>query len=74
MCRWLLSAADRAHTPDLAYTHALIARMLGTRRQTVTETVAHLQAAGLIRNSRVAVCTFSNAEKWNTGRATPIRT
>jgi len=52
MCRWLLSAADRAQTPDLPYTHALIARMLGTRRQTVTETAAHLQHDGVIRNAR----------------------
>ena len=52
MCRWLLSAADRAHTTDLPCTHALIAQMLGTRRQTVTETVAHLQAGGLIRSAR----------------------
>lgn len=52
MCRWLLSAADRAHTPDLPYTHALVARMLGTRRQTVTETAARLQEAGIMRNAR----------------------
>ncbi len=52
MCRWLLSAADRAHTADLPYTHALIAQMLGTRRQTVTEMAARLQRADIIRNHR----------------------
>lgn len=53
MCRWLLTAADRAHPSDpLPYTHTLIARMLGTRRQTVTETAARLQRAGVIRYRR----------------------
>lgn len=52
MCRWLLTAADRAHTSDLPYTHALIAQMVGTRRQTITEIMARLQKADLVRNER----------------------
>lgn len=57
MCRWLLTAGDRAHPSDsLPYTHALIARMLGTRRQTVTETAARLQRAGAIRCMRSNLC------------------
>jgi CRP-like cAMP-binding protein len=52
MCRWLLSAADRAHTYDLPYTHALIAQMVGTRRQTITEIMASLQRAEIVRNER----------------------
>jgi len=52
MCRWLLSAADRAHTTDLPYTHALIAQMVGTRRQTITEIMARLQKADIVRNER----------------------
>jgi len=32
MCRWLLTAADRAHTSDLPYTHALIAQMVESAR------------------------------------------
>ncbi len=55
MCRWLLGAADRACTPDLPYTHALIAQMLGTRRQTVTDATARLQKAEIIRNERGSV-------------------
>jgi len=52
MCRWLLSAADRSHTSDLPFTHTLIAHMLGTRRQTVTETAASLQKRDIIRHRR----------------------
>lgn len=53
MCRWLLTITDRAHPSDpLPYTHTLIARMLGTRRQTVTEIAARLQQAGAIRYTR----------------------
>jgi CRP-like cAMP-binding protein len=52
MCRWLLSAADRSHACDLPFTHTLIARMLGTRRQTVTETATRLQKADIIRHTR----------------------
>ena len=57
MCRWLLTASDRAHPSDpLPYTHSLIARMVGTRRQTVTETAARLQRAGAIRYTRSKLC------------------
>lgn len=52
MCRWLLSAADRARTAELPYTHSLIAHMLGTRRQSVTDAAVSLQNADIIRNTR----------------------
>src|SRR5262249_2638368 len=53
MCRWLLTAADRTHSSDpLPYTHTLIARMLGARRQTVTEIAVRLQRTGVIRYRR----------------------
>ena len=55
MCRWLLTAADRAHTADLPYTHSLIAQMVGTRRQTVTEILSGLQKANIIWNTRSSV-------------------
>jgi len=55
MCRWLVTAADRAHTDDLPYTHSLIAHMVGTRRQTVTETISRLQKANIILNKRSSV-------------------
>jgi CRP-like cAMP-binding protein len=52
LCRWLLGAADRGHTSELPYTHALVAQMLGTRRQTVTEIMVRLQRANIIQNER----------------------
>lgn len=63
MCRWLLTAADRAHPSDpLPYTHSLIARMVGTRRQTVTETAGRLQKAGAIRYTRGKLCIVNRRE------------
>jgi len=63
MCRWLLTATDRAHPSDaLPYTHSLIARMVGTRRQTVTETALRLQRAGAIRYTRSKLCIVDRKE------------
>lgn len=51
LCRWLLMSADRGGD-DLFTTHELIARLLGTRREGVTESVGRLQREGLIAFSR----------------------
>jgi CRP-like cAMP-binding protein len=47
-CRWLLMIRDRARTKDLKFTQEAIAAILGTRRATISEAAACLQAAGLI--------------------------
>jgi CRP-like cAMP-binding protein len=52
LCRWLLLSLDRLPSNKLAMTQELIANMLGVRREGVTESAGHLQAAGLIRYSR----------------------
>jgi CRP-like cAMP-binding protein len=49
--RWLLMLRDRAGTTELQFTQAAIARVLGTRRATITEAAAALQSAGLINCS-----------------------
>jgi CRP-like cAMP-binding protein len=48
----LLLKHDRAGIKELATTHEFLAVTLGLRRATVTETVAILERAGLIRSSR----------------------
>jgi len=51
-CRWLLDIADRVNSFKLRVTHALLAHMLGVRRQSVSEVARNLQNAGVIRYSR----------------------
>jgi len=52
LCRWLLLNLDRLPTNELIMTQDLIARMLGVRREGVTETALKLQHANLIRYTR----------------------
>jgi CRP-like cAMP-binding protein len=52
LCRWLLLRLDRLGGGELAMTHELISKMLGVRRESVTEAALKLQRAGLIHYSR----------------------
>ena len=51
-CRWLLLAQDRAESSQLTLTQDSLARILGTRRASVTVVAGLMQKAGLIRYSR----------------------
>jgi CRP-like cAMP-binding protein len=52
LCRWLLLAHDASGSEVLPITHDVLARLLGTRRASVTVTTGLLQRAGLIKTSR----------------------
>ena len=52
VCRWLLVARDAVRSDVLLLTHDVIARLLGTRRASVTVAMGLLQRAGLIKISR----------------------
>jgi len=52
LCRWLLLSLDRLPASELNMTQELIAKMLGVRREGVTEAAGKLQDAGLIHYSR----------------------
>ncbi|CAN5835762.1 Crp/Fnr family transcriptional regulator [soil metagenome] len=52
LCRWLLLSLDRVEGNELVMTQELIARMLGVRREGVTESALKLQRAGLIDYAR----------------------
>lgn len=52
LCRWLLLSVDQLPENRLDVTHELIGRMLGVRREGITEAAGHLQAAGLIQYHR----------------------
>jgi CRP-like cAMP-binding protein len=52
LCRWLLLSRDRLRCDELNMTQALIANMLGVRREGVTEAAGRLERAGLIEYQR----------------------
>ncbi|MDP1559378.1 MAG: Crp/Fnr family transcriptional regulator [Nitrosomonas sp.] len=52
ICLWLLLYLDRLSGNELALTQEMIARMLGVRREGITEAAGKLQRAGLIHYSR----------------------
>ena len=52
LCRWLLVARDAVGSDVLVLTHDVIARLLGTRRASVTVAAGLLQRAGLIKITR----------------------
>ena len=59
--RWLLLARDRAGTDALPLTHEFLAQMLAVRRASVTDALAPLQAAGLLRQDRGRVVLLDGA-------------
>lgn len=52
LCRCLLSSLDRLPGNDLAMTQELISKMIGVRREGVTEAAGKLQRLGMISYSR----------------------
>lgn len=52
MCRWLLMSVDRLRIPELLVTQDAVGRLLGVRRESVTQTVGQLQKDGLIERGR----------------------
>jgi CRP-like cAMP-binding protein len=59
--RWLLTVHDRMDTDVLGLTHDFISQMLGVRRASVTDTLAALQARGLIRAARSRITVTDRA-------------
>jgi len=62
LCRWLLLSVDRLPTNELTMTQAMIATMLGVRREGVTEAAGKLQEAGAIRYSRGRITILDRAK------------
>jgi len=51
-CRWLLLVQDRAGTEQFALPQAILAEMLGVRRQSISEVASWLRGRGLIEYKR----------------------
>jgi CRP-like cAMP-binding protein len=52
LARWLLLAHERVEGDELPVTHDLLATMLGVRRPGVSESLANLEASGILAKSR----------------------
>lgn len=57
LCRWILSCLDRLPSDELDMTHELTARIMGVRRESISEAAGKLRSAGLIdyRRGHIAV-------------------
>lgn len=62
LCRWLLMSIDRLPENQVAITHSLIAKLLGVRRESITDAVGKLLKDGIIVNPRGRV-TVANLNK-----------
>jgi CRP-like cAMP-binding protein len=52
MCRWLLMTIDRLHGNEIVITQEMIGRLLGVRRESVTQVAGLLQKSELIVRAR----------------------
>jgi len=76
LARWMLSTQDRVESPDFHMTHELLAKMLGTRRTSVSLTAATLQKAGMLRYRRghMTILDRKSLEKTSCGCYEVMRT
>jgi CRP-like cAMP-binding protein len=70
MCRWLLSAHDRANDETIRLTQETLADMLGVQRTTVTAVIKALQDEGLIRTGRGRI-EILDRPAWSAGLRVP---
>lgn len=61
LCRWLLLTLDRVSSRELIMTQELVARMLGVRREGITQAAGNLQRAGCIRYRRGHIAVFDRS-------------
>jgi DNA-binding MarR family transcriptional regulator len=52
MCRWLLMTVDRLRFAELLIAQDAISRLLGVRRESITQAVGQLQRDSLIERGR----------------------
>jgi CRP-like cAMP-binding protein len=57
LCRWLLMSMDRLNSNEVVITQDMIGKLLGVRRESVTQVAGQLQKSGLIacRRGRITV-------------------
>lgn len=52
LCRWLLMSMDRLNSNEIVITQAMIGKLLGVRRESVTQIAGILEKSGLLLRSR----------------------
>src|SRR4051812_8216337 len=62
LCRWLLLMLDRMPTNELSLTHELLSRILGVRREGITDAAGKLQKAEVIRYRRGHITVLNHHE------------
>jgi CRP-like cAMP-binding protein len=62
LCRWLLSAQDRAKSQELLLTREILAATIGSTRPAVSIATGTLQSAGLIRANRGRITILNREE------------
>lgn len=62
LCRWLLLMLDRMPSNELSLTHELLSRILGVRREGITDAAGKLQKAGVIRYRRGHITVLDHHE------------
>lgn len=61
LCRWLLMTLDRQTGNEVLMTHELLANMIGSRREGVTEAAGNLQRLGIIEYRRGHITVLDRA-------------
>lgn len=61
LCRWILSCLDRLPSSELDMTHELTARIMGVRRESISEAAGKLRSAGLIDYRRGHITVLDRA-------------
>lgn len=59
LCRWLLMSIDRLHEDKVVITQVLIAKLLGVRRESVSDVASKLQKDGIINYARGRIAVLS---------------
>jgi len=62
VCRWLLMSMDRLDSNEILITQEMIGKLLGVRRESVTQIAGQLQKSGLIERGRGRITVVDRAK------------
>jgi CRP-like cAMP-binding protein len=62
LCRWLLTCGDQDNSNELQLSQAMLAGMLGVRRQSVSEALTEMHRSGVIKQGRSHILVLDRAQ------------